>query len=198
MPPRAQFDAAHRTWLAMEYHRRRSINKKNSFWDQLLQDFQLQFPGVRVPSIPAVRKMHKGFFNTGTVLNRNGISSPGISNSGRRRTVTTDANKQRLKAVLDRDSTKKIGDATKSPVSSARRNALQIPKSSFSRLVKALKYHPYRAVRRHELKQGDFAKRRNFSTWFLGQPEAEQLNLLVSDEANFLLRKAIVKTKEIL
>ena len=101
--------------------------------------------------------------------------------------MRTDINKQHLKAVLDRDSTKKIGDATKSPVSSARINVLQIGKSSFSRMVKKLKYHPYKVVRRHELKPGDFVKRRNFCNWFLTLPNAEHLNMLVADEANFLL-----------
>ena len=187
MPPREQFDGDQRTWLALEFHRRRNKDKKTSFVPQLLQDFSLQFPGARVPSIQAVRKIHKGFSTTGTVLNRNSISSPGNSNSGRRRTVRTDANKQNLKVVLDRDSTKKIGDATKSPVSSARRNVLQIKRSSFSRLVSDLKYHPYKPIRRHELKQGDFEKRRTFCTWLLGLPDDEQLNFLVSDEANFLL-----------
>ena len=187
MPPRAQFDASHRSWLSLEYIRRRSNDKKQSFWDELLLDFQVEFPGVRVPSARGVRDMLKGFKNTGTVLNRNSLNSPGAGHSGRRRTVRTDANKQRLKAVLDRDSTKKIGDATKSPVSSARRNALQIGKSSFSRIVKELRYHPYKVVRRHELKPGDFVKRRNFCNWFLALPNAEQLNMLVSDEANFLL-----------
>ena len=181
MPPRAQFDASHRSWLSLEYIRRRSNDKKQSFWDELLLDFQAEFPGVRVPSARGVRDMLKGFKNTGTVLNRNSLNSPGAGHSGRRRTVRTDANKQRLKAVLDRDSTKKIGDATKSPVSSARRNVLQIGKSSFSRIVKELRYHPYKVVRRHELKPGDFVKRRNFCNWFLALPNAEQLNMLVSD-----------------
>ena len=44
-----------------------------------------------------------------------------------------------------------------------------------------------KVVRRHELKPGDFIKRRVFCTWFLGLPDAEQANFLVSDEANFLL-----------
>ena len=144
MPPRAQFSAPQRTWLTLEYHKRRSTNKKESFLDQLLLDFQTAFPGVRRPSAKAVRKMHEGFERSGTVLNRNSINSPGNNHSGRRRTVRTDQNKQNLKAVLDRDATKKIGDATKSPCSSARRNALQLDKSSFSRLVKDLKYHPYK------------------------------------------------------
>ena len=131
--------------------------------------------------------MLNGFEGTGTVLNRNSIVSPGDNHSGRRRTVRTDQNKQNLKAVLDRDATKEIGDATKSPVSSARRNVLHLTKSSFSRLVSDLNYHPYKVIRRHELKPGDFVKRRAFCTWFIGLPAAEQLNMLVSDEANFLL-----------
>ena len=171
----------------MEFYRRRSNDKKKQFIPQLLQDFVLKFPGVRVPTPKTIRNMLKGFTETGTVSNRNSKASPGGSNSGRRRTVRTEQNIQRLKVVLDRDSSKKIGDPTKSPVSTARRNVLHFMRSSFSRMVSDLHYHPYRVVRRHELKPGDFAKRRDFCNWFLALPDQDQMNLLCSDEANFLV-----------
>ena len=186
MPRGAQFTDEQRSWLCLEFYKRRDRDKKKQFIPQLLRDFQLEFHGVRDPTPKTVRNILKGFVETGTVRNRNSKASPG-GNSGRRRTVRTLQNKQLLKNVLDRDSTKKINDPTVSPVSSARRNVLNITKSSFSRIVSDLKYHPYRVVRRHELKPGDFAKRRDFCNWFLALANQEQMNLLCSDEANFLL-----------
>ena len=186
MPPRAQFDQPQQTWLVLEFHKRRSKNKKISFLPQLIADFLTEFPNARVPSFNAIRNMFGKLIETGTVLNLNSEASPG-EHSGRPRTVRTEANKQQLKVVLDRDATKRIGEANRSPVNSARKNSLFIKKSSFSRLVSDLKYHPYKAVRRHALQPGDLEKRRRFCGWFLQLTDAEQARFLVSDEANFQL-----------
>ena len=105
MPPRAQFDQPQRTWLVLEFHKRRTPNKKKSFLPQLRADFSTEFPNARIPSFNAIRKMLKKLSETGTVLNLNSAASPG-EHSGRPRTVRTEANKQQLKVVLDRDSTK--------------------------------------------------------------------------------------------
>ena len=59
MPPRAQFDQPQRSYLAMEFHRRRGTR---DFMPELLADFTARFPGARVPSSEAIRKMHKKFF----------------------------------------------------------------------------------------------------------------------------------------
>lgn len=173
MPPRAQFDQPQRTWLVLEFHKRRSKNKKISFLPQLIADFLTEFPNARVPSFNAIRNMFGKLIEKGTVLNLNSEASPG-EHSGRPRTVRTEANKQQLKVVLDRDATKRIGEANRSPVNSARKNSLFIKKSSFSRLVSDLKYHPYKAVRRHALQPGDLEKRRRFCGWFLQLTDAEQ------------------------
>ena len=144
MPPRQQFSQAQRTWLALEYHKRQLKYKRKGFIDQLIADFLTEFPGSRAPAPRSIRYIVAGFKESGTVLNRNSDKSAGPSHSGRPRTVRTVADTQRLKAVLDRDSTKRIGDPNVSPVSTARRNVLNIPKSSFSRITKELKYHPYK------------------------------------------------------
>ena len=101
MPPRAQFDQPQRTWLVLEFHKRRSKNKKISFLPQLIADFLTEFPNARVPSFNAIRNMFGKLVETGAVLNLNSEASPG-EHSGRPRTVRTEANKQQLKVVLDR------------------------------------------------------------------------------------------------
>ena len=47
MPPRPQFSQPQRSFLAMEFHRRRGTR---DFIPGLLADFAAQFPGERVPS----------------------------------------------------------------------------------------------------------------------------------------------------
>ena len=121
MPPRPQFDQPQRSFLAMEFHKRRGTK---NFVPELLADFAVQFPGARVPSRQAISDMHKKFVTLGTINNVNSKSSPGASHSGRPKTSTSDQNKQRVKAVLDRDRVKEIGDNAVSPISSGRRNAL--------------------------------------------------------------------------
>ena len=100
MPPRAQFDQPQRSFLTLEFHKRRGTR---DFLPGLLADFAAQFPGARVPSRQAISDMHKKFVTLGTINNVNSKSSPGASHSGRPKTSTSDQNKQRVKAVLDRD-----------------------------------------------------------------------------------------------
>ena len=156
MPPRQQFSASQRTWLTLQFHKRGSRNTKIPFIDQLVTDFQTEFPNVRAPHPSTIRRIIGGFKNSGTVLNRNRQSSAGVTYSGRPRTVRTENNKRALKAILDRDKTKKFGDPNVSPVSSARRNAMNLSKSSFSRIVKELKYHPYKANHLFSKKETEF------------------------------------------
>ena len=148
MPPRPQFDQPQRVFLALEFHKRRGTR---DFLPELLADFAAQFPGARVPSLNAIRDMHKKFLLLGTINNVNSTSSPGATHSGRPKTSTSDQNKQRVKAVMDRDRVKEHGDNTVSPISSGRRNSLILDKSAFWRLAKELQYHPYKPVRRHTL-----------------------------------------------
>ena len=123
----------------------------------------------------------------GTINNVNSSSSPGITHSGRPRTQRTDQNKQAVKAVLDRDAQKRIGDAMVSPVNSARLNTLGLNKSTWCRLVKDLRYHPYKPLRRHELQPADLPRRLHFCRWLVQLPDAEILKILSSDEATFQL-----------
>ena len=184
MPPRAQFDQPQRSFLTLEFHKRRGTR---DFLPGLLADFAAQFPGARVPSRQAISDMHKKFVTLGTINNVNSKSSPGASHSGRPKTSTSDQNKQRVKAVLDRDRVKEIGDNAVSPISSGRRNALALDKSAFWRLAKELRYHPYKPVRRHELKPGDHPRRLAFCQWLVQLTDDQLLQIVTSDEASFHL-----------
>ena len=184
MPPRPQFSQPQRSFLAMEFHRRRGTR---DFMPGLLADFAAQFPGARVPSEMAIRNLHKKFFALGTINNVNSKSSPGVTHSGRPKSSTSDENKQRVKVVMDRDRVKRLGDNQVSPRSSGRRNALALDKSAWWRLAKELRYHPYKPVKRHELQAGDLPRRLAFCQWLVQLADDELLKIVTSDEASFLL-----------
>ena len=179
-----QYTLAERNWLMLEFHKRRG---KRDFYPSLIEDFQLQFPGARVPAKSTIRAVLRKQEEKGTVLNCNAKSSPGDSNSGRRYTVNTPANRVAVKTVLDRDKNKRLGDATVSPVSSARRNVLGFGKSSYNRMTKKLNYHPFKVIHRHKLLPRDLPRRLQFCNWLRLRTDEEMGQLLVSDEANFQL-----------
>ena len=57
-----------------------------------------------------------------------------------------------LLSVMNRDAVKHIEARNTFIVSSARRNSLMFGKSSWSRTVSNMKYHPYWPIKREELK----------------------------------------------
>ena len=123
----------------------------------------------------------------GTVNNCNSKTSPGDTYSGRPKTRRTDENKTAVKTVLNRDTQKRLGDNTVSPINSARRNVLAIPKSSWSRITLELRYHPFKPVRRHQLEPADYQRRLNFCHWIVSLTDQELAQFLFSDEAMFML-----------
>lgn len=179
-----QFSREQRNFLVMEYHKRKG---HRDILPQLITDFQNRFPGVRAPSFSAIRRVWKKQMMNGTVNNCNSSSSPGVSHSGRPRTARTPGNIVLVRDRMNRDSVKQIGDGNVSPVSTTRKNSLQLSKSSWCRISKDLKYHPYKPVRRHELINADYARRRAFCNWLLTRTDQELQKFLFSDEANFEL-----------
>ena len=184
MPPRPQFSLQQRNFLVMEYHRRKGTRSSLSL---VIRNFLAKFPGVRRPSKNGIRKLWKKQNRLGTVNNCNSKHSPGNSNSGKRFTIRTPAIQADVKRVMDRDAPKRRGDPNVSPINSARRNILGLAKSSWSRICGDLQYHPYRIIRRHELKEQDPPRRLIFCNWLITLSDQELLNILWSDEANFHL-----------
>ena len=146
MPP--QFTQEQRNFLMLEYHKRRG---KKNFVPGMFDDFNVLFPEVRRPVKSTLRKLLEKQKLKGTILNCNKVSSPGESHSGHRRSVNTPENQEAVKNVMDRDCAKQLGDATVSPVSTARRNVLAMGHSFWARIKKEIRYHPYKPIRRHKL-----------------------------------------------
>ena len=184
MPPRPQYSRQQRNFLVLEHHKRRGTRNCHTL---LVRDYLAMFPGSRTPSKQAVRNMWRKQNELGTVNNCNSKVSPGDSHSGKQRTIRTPPIQQAVKRVMDRDAPKRRDDPNVSPVSSARRNVLGISKSSWSRITGDLKYHPFKVVRRHELKPQDPPRRLIFCVWLVTLSDQELLNFLWSDEANFHL-----------
>ena len=179
---RPQFTMQQRNFLVFEYHKNKGTR---DFKDQILSNFQAKFPGVRQPSTNQMANMWRKQMLKGTVNNCNSKSSPGDTYSGRARTARTPANIVLVKGVMDRDAVKELGDATLSPVSSARRNVLGLDKSAWWRIKLDLRYHPYRAVRRQLLTPADLPRIEAFCTWILTLSDQQLLQFLFSDEAVF-------------
>ena len=83
-----------RNFLLLEYHK---CQGKQDFYPSLFKDYQLRFPGSRVPSKPTIRELIKKQTLKGTVLKCNKASSPGNSHSGQRTTVNTPVNRASAK-----------------------------------------------------------------------------------------------------
>ena len=138
-----------------------------------------KFPGDREPGKDQIRRI----WNKQMVNNCNSKTIPGPTYSWTPRTQRTPQNIAAVKAVMDRDALKMIGDSTVSPVSSARRNVLAMDKSTWSRIKLELIYHPYKPMRRHELKPQDFASRLDFCTWIVTLTDQQLQEFLFFDKA---------------
>lgn len=133
--------------------------------------FQLRFPGRNIPCSSTIRRNVIKYRQHGTSLNLNKQSS------GRRRTVTTQENIERVRDYIQEN-----------PTASLRRNDLGIHRSSLHRIIhNELHLHPYKMHKRHELKPTDFPRRLQFCNWFeANSPNPRFLNrIIIGDEAAF-------------
>ena len=128
---RPQYTTQQRNFLMLQYNKRCGTM---NFLQGIIDDFMANWPNARRPCKDTIRRIFKKQEANGTILNLNSKTSPGPSHSGRPRTTRTPANTAAVKQVMDDDAAKRIGDGTVSPVSSARRNKLNIAKSSWSRI----------------------------------------------------------------
>ena len=183
-----QFTMEERNFLMLGYAREKG---SRDFMPRLLNEFAVKFPNTRVPHMNTVRKHFDKQVSLGTINNVNSVKSPGVTHSGRRKTVNTNLVRNNVRNILDQDSVKELGDRATSPVSTARKNSLRISKSSWSRICCDIKYHPYKPIRRQELKQLDLARRVNFCQWISNLTDNQLGNFLFSDEANFELNGCV-------
>lgn len=150
---------------------------------EVLRRWPAQWPGINAPSAVTVWKTYRKLQAEGTCNNLN------KSRSGRLRTARSNQNIERVREALIEDGNR-----------SSRRNGLGLSQSSFVRVAKILKFHPYVLVRRQKLEAGDPVLRREFCQRFVEtnaqQPEFLN-NLIISDEAIFSLNSE-VNTKNVI
>ena len=138
-----QYTSEERSFMVLTYTEVQSLEETRSF-------FVARFSDGRHPSRTTVLRNSQKYQVHGTSLNRNS------GHSGRPRTVWTDNNIGAFRQSIADD-----------PHQSKRRNNFGIGRSSFSRLVKDTKLHPYQMQRRHKLVDGDHQHRLNFCHWFV-------------------------------
>ena len=205
MPPPPgpkQFTNEQRVFLALEYHR---LKGTQDFITTIKDGFAQKFPGVKIPDATTIRRVYKKFDRHGTVLNLNSAASPGLTHSGRLRTVRVPAIIDQVRRNCEEDCQKPYDDPTvrwglswglsKYPViclsflhrSSRRNDVPGLKKSSFLRIIKDLKFHPFKIKRCHEMQAGDAQARLDFARAYLALTDAERDNIAFSDEAGFMM-----------
>ena len=93
---------------------------------EILRRWPAQWPGINAPSAVTVQKTYKKLQAEGTCHNLH------KSRSGRLRTARSVQNIERAREALIENGSR-----------SSRRNGLGLSQSSFVRIVKSLKFHPY-------------------------------------------------------
>ncbi len=159
-----QFTTAERVFMVNKY-----IDTKSP--TETIRLFALQFPNSRIPDRKTILRNYTKYIIHGQSTNRN------KGNSGRRRTVRTPANINRVQQALQVD-----------PQVSARRNPLHMAPSSFNRITHHdLHWHPYCIQQRNALEPGDPNRRLTFSTWLVNRPAGFIRDIIIGDESTFAL-----------
>ena len=144
---------------------------------QVIREFQVNFPGDRVPTKQTINYNVRKFRIHGTVLNRNPY------NSGRLTTARTGENIEMVREALQDNA--RI---------TSRRNGLNLSQSTFWRITRhGLNLYPYRMRRRHELMDRDFPRRVRFGEWLLnqfGDPNFRS-KIVIGDEAVFTMNGSV-------
>ena len=129
------------------------------------------------PTVRTVLKTFEKFEGKGTIHNLN------KERSGRRHTVRTPGNIALVQNVLRRNGKR-----------SSRRNGFNLSPTSFRRIVKEIKFHPYLLVSRQKLEPVDPSRRVTFCNRFLQMVNGQNNffdNFIVSDEAIFSLNSEV-------
>lgn len=153
-----------RSFLVERFHQTRN-------YEQVLQEFQVRFPGRHVPHKKTISWNVRKFSRTGTVRNIH------KERCGRRRTGRSAANINVVRNVLQQN-----------PSVTCRKNPTNIPRATFNRIIKLdIQWHPFRIFMRHELQNADYRRRLQFSAWFINQCRNPRFiyNLVIGDESSF-------------
>ena len=172
-----QYTPEQRNFLVMAYERYKGTR---DFMPQINQEFQEELPGVEVPHRTNIVRMYKKQMTFYTSYNLNSILSPGATFSGRPKSFTSPDMMEVFTGILDRDSR----------INTARKNVLGLAKSSWSRVLKQLNYHPYKMVRAQILKQQDLQRRLLMWQNLVTLADDQLGHFCFTDEATFCLGEA--------
>lgn len=151
--------------MVIKYHETKSPNA-------VIAAFRERFPERNPPTKRTIQTNVSKYAREGTSLNLN------KNRSGRRRTVRTAENVERVRTMLDERPNEV----------SCRRNHVGMSKTTFNRVTREnLKWHPYKIHLVQQLQPGDYGRRINFSRWFLNQCHNPRFmpNIIIGDEAIF-------------
>lgn len=144
-------------------------------YDRVAQEFHQRFPNRPAPHRKTIQWNVKKFTREGTVKNLH------KERCGRTRTARSDANVAVVRQLLtnNNNNNNRI---------SCRNNTLGLHRATFNRIVRLdLRWHPYKIYVRHELKNGDFARRLQFCRWFVNSFHNPRFvfNIVIGDECSF-------------
>lgn len=140
--------------------------------------FREAFPDRNPPAKSTIHQNISKYEREGTSQNVN------KRRSGRRRTIRTPENIERVREVL----------AERGDQVSSRRNTLGITKSSFNLITTTdLKWHPYKIRVVHKLEEGDYNRRIQFCRWFSYHAHNNRFlaNVVIGDEAIFCMNGSV-------
>ena len=163
------FTLEQRVFMVLQYSKTRSPS-------EVIQQFQLRFPNTRRPSRNTPIKLYKKYQQEGTSSNLH------KKYCGRPRSARSPVNIDAVRRALENN-----------PRISTRRNPIpDITRSSFNRITRLdLRWHPYVMERRHALRPEDLRRRLQFCQWLVGRPEGFLSDVLIGDEATFLLNEKV-------
>ena len=165
-----------RVWICLEYARTNNAS-------EVLRRWRRHWPNLPPPTVRTIMKTYNKLLTEGTCLNLN------KGRSGPRNTVTTPANIQRVRNSL-------IANGRRS----LRRNGLRLTRSTFLRIAKTIRFHPYVMVKRQKLRATDYRKRLTFCNRLVNTIAANPGfldDVIFSDEAIFSLNSQ-VNTKNVI
>ena len=132
-----QFSIQERNFLMMEYLKHKG---SRDYKQGIIERFLEKLPNSRAPSEKTLVRVLRKQLEFGTVHNLNSKASAGDTFSGRRKTSTSDNVKVQVTTIMRRDSTKVMNDRDVSPVSTCRRNSIQLEKMAWNRIAHVSKY----------------------------------------------------------
>ena len=180
-----EFTPEERLWLALEWDKKQFTGRN---FQMIAHLFTIHFPGKAAPaSASTLSRMHT------KLLNRNTTQNCRKGNSGRRKTVDTAFNCAWMEAIITFKMNNRPGDVM-NPARFVglfnhdhiilayvsrnwylnfphRRNNMNLSYSSWSRLTKKLRLHPYRVRRVHKISQANKRKRLMMGTHLIQQPQ---------------------------